>query len=478
MRNGQGIVKTKYINRLLMVFLGGIVLARRLEFNNEYNLVWCIVAVTPLLCYKSLKLSKLSLLLLFLLLGLWRGTNQMNHLKEYNSLLRHKVTIIAKAKSDAVYSEHSQLEFEVGNFRVIDPIRKHLIGAITIRGYGTPMIYKDDIVQVTAKIYPTRGSKQAVMSFAKIEVLKRDKSVINNLRRYFSSGMHSAIPEPLSSFGLGLLIGQRATLPEEVNQQLSKVGLTHIVAVSGYNLTILIQFVLRLFSNRSKYQLTVFTILFIGLFLLITGFSASIVRASVVSLLSIWAWFYGRKFRALMLLLLSASLTAGFYPIYIWSDIGWYLSFLAFFGILVIAPTINSRFFNDKPSKILRQLLTETFSAQILTLPLILYIFGKLSLFALAANMLVVPFVSIAMGFCFVSGIVGAMIPSMAGWFSFPTVLVLNYMLDVTKMISQIPMASIEIQFTLLQTIFCYALILFVVLVWWNKLSIGDKIKI
>lgn len=142
--------------------------------------------------------------------------------------------------------------------------------------------------------------------------------------------MQSALPEPAASFGLGLLIGQRSTIPKSVSLQLAAVGLTHVVAVSGYNLTIIMRAVRKLLRKRSKYQSTVASLLLIGIFLLFTGFSASIVRAAIVSTLSLWAWYYGRTFRPIVLILLAAVITAGVYPIYLWSDIGWYLSFLAF----------------------------------------------------------------------------------------------------------------------------------------------------
>jgi competence protein ComEC len=83
-------------------------------------------------------------------------------------------------------------------------------------------------------------------------------------------------------------------------------------------------------------------------FIAMTGASASIVRAVVVSSLSLAAWYVGRRPRPLVIILLAAAITAGWNPIYLWSDIGWYLSFLAFFGILILAPQIFKRFWKDK----------------------------------------------------------------------------------------------------------------------------------
>jgi len=104
--------------------------------------------------------------------------------------------------------------------------------------------------------------------------------------------VQSALPEPLASFGMGLLIGQRNTLPQEISQDLLMVGLTHIIAVSGYNLTILLRSAEKVSGKRSKRMATLLSLALIGIFLLFAGTSASIVRAAIVSLLSIAAGYY------------------------------------------------------------------------------------------------------------------------------------------------------------------------------------------
>jgi hypothetical protein len=69
------------------------------------------------------------------------------------------------------------------------------------------MIYHGDTVRVTGKLYPTRGNNVASVSFAEVRVLARGHAPLDALRRRFAAGMQSALPEPLASFALGLLIG-------------------------------------------------------------------------------------------------------------------------------------------------------------------------------------------------------------------------------------------------------------------------------
>ena len=234
------------------------------------------------------------------------------------------------------------------------------------------------------------------------------------------------------------------------------MGLTHIIAVSGYNLTIIVQATRRSFGKRSKYQALWCAVGLLVGFLLITGFNAAIVRAALVSGLSLLAWYYGRTFKPLLLLALTAALTAGWYPLYLWSDIGWYLSFLAFYGVLVLAPLCLRRVYRRRSPSVVVQLLAESTAAQLMTLPLILYIFGQMSLVALLANLLVVPLVPLAMLLALTAGLSGMIITSLAGWFAWPARLLLTYILEVSAVLARIPHALTPLSIAAWQMIAMY----------------------
>src|SRR5690606_17682131 len=99
----------------------------------------------------------------------------------------------------------------------------------------------------------------------------------------------------------------------------------------------------RLLAKRSKFQATAACLALISLFLLVTDAAPPIVRAAIISLIGIGAWYYGRNIRPLVLLLVAATITVIANPIYLWSSVSWWLSFLAFFGVLVLAPLITKR---------------------------------------------------------------------------------------------------------------------------------------
>jgi competence protein ComEC len=436
------------------------------------NLVWVWVLLP--VCLWSL--SRHNLLTLALLCaccfgaGLWRGAAVMNALLPYRDLQRHTVTLRVRATDDAVYGERSQLSFTADRLQVLAPAALDLPGSMKISGFGEAAIYRGDIVQVTGRPYLTRGNTQASLSFAQLHVLAHGGSGIDAFRQRFVAGMQSALPEPQASFGLGLLIGQRSTLPPKAAHALLAAGLTHIIAVSGYNLTIMVEAARRTSAKRSKFQTMAACLLLIAIFLLITGSSPSIVRAAMVSVLSLFAWYYGRVIKPLVLLCVAAAASAFANPLYVWGNVSWYLSFLAFYGVLVLAPLVTRRMYGTGRPRLLTQICIESMCAEAMTLPYILHIFGQISLVALPANVLVVAAVPLAMLLTAVAGLAGMLVPSLAGWVAWPAKLLLRLMLAAAQLMANVPHAFVEgVGFSASMLTLSYALIVLVTLVLWNK---------
>jgi len=418
-------------------FLVGLALGRRLGLGG-----WLGLGSLPL-AFVALKRRTRAMLFLMLsaglLLGIWRGSAYMGELRPYQDLALQKVQFTATANIDAVYGKSSQLSFVVRDVHFTSPSNLRVPGTIKVSGFGETMVYRGDQLQVSGKLYPTRGASQATVSFAQLHKVGGASAPLDTLRRKFTAGMQSTLPEPLASFGLGLLVGQRNTLPEALTQALLMVGLTHIIAVSGYNLTILLETCRRLLGGKSKVFSTAAALAVIAGFLAIAGTSASIVRAAVISVLGLSAWYYGRTVRPVLLLLLAAAGTAYANPAYVWSDISWYLSFLAFCGVLILAPVVTYRLYGQKEPHLLMQIALESVCAEVMTLPLILYTFGQMSLVSLLANVLVAALIPLAMLCSLLAGLAGMLVGGIAGWLSWPAHVLLTYMVDVVYMLSRIP---------------------------------------
>lgn len=464
--------RTTLITIFCISVLAGLGLSRKVGFEPGIELLLPILI--GLFLFRSNRLINLYLVILLGAgIGLWRGGILMSHVHDLQSLTEQKVTIRATATSDSIYGKKSQIQFTGNNVRMVEPYSKALAGSFKLSGFGEQMIYRGDKVEVSGKLFPSRGSNQATIAYAQLIRLSEGHSWYGDFSRRFGAGMQNALPEPMASFAMGLLVGQRTNLPVDITAALTAVGLVHIVAVSGYNLTIIVRAVGRL-KLGSKYQKLIVSLALIAGFVMITGFSASIVRAALVSALSLWAWYYGRRLKPLVLISLAAAVTALWNPFYVWGDLGWYLSFLAFFGVLVIAPLITARLFN-KPPKLLTLVLIETLSAELMTLPLILMTFSQLSIIALVANLLVVPLVPLAMLLSAAAGLSGMLAPQIAGWVALPARLLLTYMLDIVHMLSSLPSVLIHRSISLAYMLALYLVVLILVFINQHKFSKRKK---
>jgi competence protein ComEC len=462
--------QTTLVFWLCMAFLIGMGLAHTDQLINAGWAILSLGALVPVIRKKNLW-TLVCILLFGLSLGWWRGSVYMQHLDRYDDYFNHKITLIVVAGEDAAYDKYKQLTFDTRNV-VVEKVGEQLTGKVGISGFGAPAIFAGDTVRVTGKLRPAHGSYQAKLSYGTIEVVQHGNAVIPELRRRFVAGMQSALPEPLASFGMGLLIGQRANLSDQVYNSLLMVGLVHIIAVSGYNLTIILRASKGLLSRYSRRLSLVFAFALIGLFLLFAGASASIVRAAMISVLSLLAAYYGRSVKPLVLIMLAAAITAWLNPFYVWTDVSWYLSFLAFFGVMIVAPMILIRLPKRLHSSLIVTVALESLCAELLTLPYILHIFGQMSFVGLVANVLVAALVPIAMLVCLAAGLAGMLVPAVAGWLAWPARILLTYMLDIADALSRIPHIFVQgLSFSLAELLLVYVLLGLVVWSLWRKLS-------
>lgn len=450
-----------------LAFLAGVGLAR-IESAAWLSMVWPVVVVILVAIRRRTMLRLCLVILLGLSLGWWRGAAFMQKLDDYQPYYSQKVTVTVQASEDAVYGSHSQITLNAGNIRLDDGTR--LTGKMSLSGFGLNAVYQGDEVQATGKLREGYGAYQAGMSYAQLSLVKHHPSTVAEIRRRFAAGMQTALPEPLAPFAMGLLIGQRANLPDNVKQDLLMVGLTHIIAVSGYNLTIILHASQRLMGKRSKRLSALLSLVLTGGFLLLAGASASIVRAAIVSMLSLVTGYYGRAMKPLNLLALAAAITVWANPFYLWSDLSWYLSFLAFYGVIVISPLIQARLPGRWHQSIIGGVALESICAEVMSEPFILYIFGQMSFVGLPANVMVTALVPLAMLLSTIAGLGGMLAGAVAGWLAWPAAVLLNYMLDTAHLLAHIPHIFIQHRSLPLSVMLgFYLLIILVTAMLWHK---------
>ena len=207
--------RTTAICVFLACLLVGLFIA---QYTTPLSIYWLILVIV--LC--PIAFGKKYILLLYLCLagfvfGWWRGGVWQSGDLELEKYYGQKIVLTGRSTEDSFYGNNSQIQFTVENIAING---ERLQGKVQIKGYGEAMVYRHDLVEVTGKLYETRGGKQAAISFSDIETLATSTSTIEDLRRGFIVGMQNALPEPAASFATGLLIGQRSLLPEATTQVL------------------------------------------------------------------------------------------------------------------------------------------------------------------------------------------------------------------------------------------------------------------
>lgn len=447
---------------------GGVVCAA-LSFGRLFaSLSWLLTGVA-LCVFAYLKQRRYVVLFALIggvLIGLWRGGVEQAALIHYEGLQGRTVTLSGEVSEDVDNDKRGKDVLRLKRIRYAERDLPGMVWVTTNRPMG---VQRSDRIVIEGKLSEGFGTFAASMYDAETKKITKGGDIGVMVRDWFAQFVRMAIPEPESSLGIGYLVGQRRNLPEELDQALKIAGLTHIVVASGYNLTILVRFARRFFMRISKYMAALASTGLVVGFIGITGMSPSMSRAGLIALLSLLAWYYGRKFHPVVLLLFAVAVTVLFNPSYAWGDVGWQLSFAAFAGVMIFAPLLQAYYFGAKKPGTLRQILGETISATVCTLPIILYYFGQMSNVAVIANLLVLPLVPLAMLLTFVAGVGAFIVPAAAVIVGFPAQVLLGYMVQVAMYLAQIPWAVVELKITAWYALGMYVLLAVFAVYMWRK---------
>lgn len=221
------------------------------------------------------------------------------------------------------------------------------------------------------------------------------------------------ISEPHASLLVGILLGVQSTIPDEVLDAFSATGTSHILVISGWNISVIVAGVggalaaLGVARKRAAWL----SLPLIALYVVFVGATPSVIRAAIMGGLAVVAVLVDREADAWTSLLVAAAALAIADPNVLW-DIGFQLSALATAGLFAFARPIEAALAARKvwAWRGLRwtiEPLTATLAASSLSLPVILYHFGRLSLIAPVANVLMLPAVPPAMLFGALATIAG-----------------------------------------------------------------------
>jgi len=287
-----------------------------------------------------------------------------------------------------------------------------------------------------------------MISYAKVNRKAADQGSalvgrLFDLKHAFMRRIEVYLPEPSAGLGEGLLLGVKQSLGEELEQTFRRTGIIHIVVLSGYNIMIVVYFILYLCrSFLSKRISTFFGILAIVAFAVLVGMGATVIRASIMAVLLLVVGLTGRIYLALNGLLLAGVLMLLWNPYSLAFDVGFQLSFLATLGLILLTPHLEERLQWMPSAFKLREFLVATVVTQLFVLPLLLYQIGEFSAVAIIVNVLALPMVAPAMLLTFLTGVIAFVSPAAALPIAYVTHLSLAYIIKVAAWFGALPFAS------------------------------------
>lgn len=289
------------------------------------------------------------------------------------------------------------------------------------------------------------------------------KSKLFDIKNSFIKNIDRVISEPQASLLGGILLGAKSSMSMEVKNSFQTSGLSHIVALSGYNITIVAESIMNTLSFLPRvfaFSAGIFGIL---AFVIMSGASSTAVRASIMSLVVILAHITHRNYKVGRALIVAGMLMIIYNPKILVFDISFQLSFIATVAIIFVAPILKDRFSFITEKFKLRENVASTVAAQLLVLPLILYKIGMLSFVALPASILIFGVIPFLMFTGFLTGALGFMSVIVSLPFAWASWFLLTYILKISDLFAGLPFSSIEIKaFSSVVLFFAY-LILFLV---------------
>jgi len=290
-----------------------------------------------------------------------------------------------------------------------------------------------------------------MVSFADVEVMGHGegnpvRSSLFTLKHWFMGELETLVPEPAAGLGEGLLLGVKRALGENLDTVFRRAGIIHIVVLSGYNVMIVAEAIMRLlsFAFMPRVRLII-GVVAISAFAIMVGLGATVVRASIMAVFVLIARATGRTTAILRTLTLAGIVMLLINPYLLAFDPGFQLSFLATLGLILVAPHIERALHMVQTKYQVREFVVATIATQIMVLPLLLYLMGQLSVVAVVVNVLVLPVVPFAMGLTFAAGMVGAVTPALGAAVGLFATLLLNYIVYVATFFAALPFAAFAV---------------------------------
>lgn len=475
---------------------------------------WLIVAgvgvVTAVLTHKFSQWRWLGIGLLAVGLGAARygtavPTITDSHIAHYNDGGELTFTGLVSAEPD-VRDRFTNLRVTVKTVTLPDGSTRPAHGMVLIRAFRYPEIPYGASVEITGrpetppefedfsyKDYLARQGIHSLVNTPRLTILaERQGSPVKHAILAFKARAQTTInrliPDPQAALLSGILLGNDNGLSPELADAFRLTGMTHIIAISGFNIAILIAIMVSISEPFLGRRGAVgFAVAGVTLYTILVGADASVVRAAIMgSIYLLAARLLGRPNFAYASLFLAGLLMTVINPFTLW-DVGFQLSFTATLGLMLYADPFTqwtrARLLRWLDRDVVRQimgLISEsvliTLAAQVLTLPLMMAYFGQLSLISLPANVLILPAqpgVMVWGGLATLAGMVVPFVGQLLGWVAW---LFLWYTTELVRLFAAAPGAAVPIDISTTGIIVIYAII--IAITWLAKQEAAKRAQI
>jgi len=294
--------------------------------------------------------------------------------------------------------------------------------------------------------------------------------------------IYRLFPDPESSLMAGILLGVDTGLTTELQQAFKDTGTAHIIAISGFNISIIAAIFVTYFSRwLGERRGAILAVTAIALYTVFVGGDAAVVRAAVMGGLALFAKQLGRRQIAMNTLLFVALAMCMWNPLYVW-DVGFQLSFFATLGLILYATPFSefanriiTRYFPTPTGERFAQLFSEfvllTLAAQVTTLPIMAYHFQRISLISFIANPFILPVqpaVMILGGIAVLLSLVWLPLGQIAAWVAWPFVV---YTIRVVELFGRVPDGTIQLGSLSIWFVLIFFIALFAVTFGWSDVK-------
>ena len=400
-----------------------------------------------------------------------------------------KITFVGRIiKEPDKRSNNTKLTIQTEQGRVLVTTRKYpeykygdelvIIGKLQ-----TPTVFEDFNYQG----YLAKDGIYSVVYYPRIEPTGKNfgnffYKTIYSFKNKIKQAVEKLLPLPEVSILEALTLGSKKSLSENLKDQLNITGTRHIVAISGLHIMILSQILMFLLIGLGLWrgQAFYFTLAILVLFIIMVGAPASAIRAGIMGGILLFAQKIGRLNNSGRAVVFAGAVMLALNPLLLKFDVGFQLSFLAVLGIVYLKPIFDEWLNKILPQRLkdwiekkelrkqVRSIVTMTFAAQVGTLPILVYNFGRISFISPLANVLIVPALPYIMGAGFIFSLGSVLWLGLGKILVWPVWFMFAYITKLVELLSKIPFAAKEISDVHWGWLIGYYILL-IGFLWWHR---------